>query len=406
MNIIERNLVFDKTASTQAKLYDPQYLVLHHEAGNGTLETIHEMHKKQGWGGIAYHFYIRKDGAVYKGRPMDMRGAHCKDYNYLSLGICCEGNYESEEMCLPMLGSLTELVDYIRGCFPGIEVKMHRELVATACPGKHFPEEIKGDNMEFIENAKLEIYVNSGKKTMAQIQKETGCDAIINAGLFERETFKPIAQLKVDGKVHANEDWGANYGIGWTDKPVMDCSMSKFNNFIGCICMVRNGKETKMSVPADMRGARYRSAFGLMSDGRVWLYATSTNTTPETLQKIAVNAGVQSAIMLDGGGSTQAMWSGKSIKSSRIVHNYILAYSSAKEKTPEKYTEPTANIRQGSTGEGAKWVQDRLNQNGYSVTVDGIFGAKSKAALVAFQKAKGLTADGICGKNTREVLKQ
>ena len=37
------------------------------------------------------------------------------------------------------------------------------------------------------------------------------------------------------------------------------------------------------------------------------------------------------------------------------------------------YSEPYTLIRKGSSGTGVKWVQDMLNHNGYSLTVDGDF---------------------------------
>ena len=46
-----------------------------------------------------------------------------------------------------------------------------------------------------------------------------------------------------------------------------------------------------------------------------------------------------------------------------------------------------------------------LNCNGYSSgTVDGDFGPNTEKAVRAFQKAKGLTQDGIVGKDTWSSL--
>jgi peptidoglycan hydrolase-like protein with peptidoglycan-binding domain len=54
---------------------------------------------------------------------------------------------------------------------------------------------------------------------------------------------------------------------------------------------------------------------------------------------------------------------------------------------------------------GAKAVQALLNLNGYSVgTPDGLFGTGSETKLKAFQSAKGLTPDGVCGAQTWEKL--
>ena len=69
------------------------------------------------------------------------------------------------------------------------------------------------------------------------------------------------------------------------------------------------------------------------------------------------------------------------------------------------YSEPTTLIRKGSSGTGVKWVQDMLNHNGYSLTVDGAFGTKTYNAVVNFQKSKGLSVDGIVGPATRNALK-
>ena len=58
-------------------------------------------------------------------------------------------------------------------------------------------------------------------------------------------------------------------------------------------------------------------------------------------------------------------------------------------------------LYRGCTGDAVKTLQDKLNTLGYnSGNVDGIFGAKTYAAVTAFQKANGLGVDGIVGKLT------
>lgn len=64
-----------------------------------------------------------------------------------------------------------------------------------------------------------------------------------------------------------------------------------------------------------------------------------------------------------------------------------------------------AVLRQGSKGNEVKEVQRRLKQWGYySGSVDGVFGNGTKAAVIAFQKKNGLTADGVVGKATYKAL--
>lgn len=65
----------------------------------------------------------------------------------------------------------------------------------------------------------------------------------------------------------------------------------------------------------------------------------------------------------------------------------------------------TAVLKQGSSGSEVKEVQRRLKLWGYyKGSVDGVFGASTKSAVIAFQKKNGLTADGVVGKSTYKAL--
>ena len=69
------------------------------------------------------------------------------------------------------------------------------------------------------------------------------------------------------------------------------------------------------------------------------------------------------------------------------------------------YTVPTAVLKQGSKSGEVKEVQRRLKQWGYyKGSVDGVFGAGTKQAVIAFQKKNGLTADGVVGMSTYKAL--
>ncbi len=71
---------------------------------------------------------------------------------------------------------------------------------------------------------------------------------------------------------------------------------------------------------------------------------------------------------------------------------------------PNTWGKLIITVREGSTGEAVKGVQTLLVKNGRSVAVDGIFGSGTKSAVVNFQSAHGLTADGIVGPATWEHL--
>ena len=57
-------------------------------------------------------------------------------------------------------------------------------------------------------------------------------------------------------------------------------------------------------------------------------------------------------------------------------------------------------VQYGSQGSDVKELQRILNQNGYNLTVDGIFGANTQKAVREYQQKNGLSVDGIVGTNT------
>jgi len=62
-------------------------------------------------------------------------------------------------------------------------------------------------------------------------------------------------------------------------------------------------------------------------------------------------------------------------------------------------------LKLGSTGANVVQLQTELNYLGYNVgATDGIFGVKTQAEVVAFQKAKYLGADGLVGSITADAL--
>lgn len=59
-----------------------------------------------------------------------------------------------------------------------------------------------------------------------------------------------------------------------------------------------------------------------------------------------------------------------------------------------------STIKKGSSGSSVEELQRLLNQNGYSLNVDGIFGAKTQSAVKDYQQNNALAVDGIVGNNT------
>ena len=62
------------------------------------------------------------------------------------------------------------------------------------------------------------------------------------------------------------------------------------------------------------------------------------------------------------------------------------------------------NVRQGAEGNITMLIQMTLFIKGYSLSMDKKFGADTTAKVKEFQKVKGLSVDGIVGKNTFKAL--
>ena len=115
---------------------------------------------------------------------------------------------------------------------------------------------------------------------------------------------------------------------------------------------------------------------------------------------IYVKASSHTVCGLDNGASYKKTLekAGITVNMSNTLNNNINA---------NPYTEPTVNVKRGTTGGGAKWVQwclwrfGLLEQSG----IDGVIGIKSEAAIKIAQERLGVVVDGIVGKNTREKFK-
>lgn len=181
---------------------------------------------------------------------------------------------------------------------------------------------------------KVALYINTGKKTVAEIKAETGCDAILNGGLYNMSTFKPVCHLKAAGKVLSTDQY-QYWGYGWSGNefPKIMLDYSGVDNFIHRTCLVRNGK--KEAFHSKDPGPNAYSVIGTFADGRLWIYCDHTSRDREEIQQIAIDAGVQDAVLLDGGGSTQLICPDGKLTTSRRNHNYILIWEEKAEPIKE-----------------------------------------------------------------------
>ena len=102
---------------------------------------IDSWHRQRGFHlGIGYHYVIRRDGTLEMGRPEYMVGAHCKNHNQHSIGVCYEGGLDirgdpADTRTPQQRETMRQLINELRERYPKAIVVGHHNLnPLKACP--------------------------------------------------------------------------------------------------------------------------------------------------------------------------------------------------------------------------------------------------------------------------------
>ena len=191
----------------------------------------------------------------------------------------------------------------------------------------------------FSNIVRMEIMVTNCRKSLAQVKAETGADYILNGGMWNTSDGSPCAGLKVGGKLLSKTPWGNVHGYGWTNTDIhMTLDWRGCATYLAVSPIIKDGiKYPQKTYDKAQDGVRGRSAIGLTKDALV-LYCsgdkTADESSPEELTRELLALGCNSAMMLDGGGSSQCDFAGKQIKSARKVHNWICVWTKKTADTP------------------------------------------------------------------------
>lgn len=100
---------------------------------------VRRWHKGQGWNDVGYHFIVKLDGTIEKGRPLHIPGAHVKGHNADSIGVCYIGGVDENGMPADtrteaQKESLDQLLTYLAYRFDA-PISGHNDYTnAKACP--------------------------------------------------------------------------------------------------------------------------------------------------------------------------------------------------------------------------------------------------------------------------------
>ena len=191
---------------------------------------------------------------------------------------------------------------------------------------------------------RIELRVTNCRKTLSQVKAETKAHYVLNGGMWNPDGT-PCPLLKVGGAMLSGTPWRP-MGYAWDKGPDihMTSEYEGADNFIAVTAIIASGKPVdKPSYGSAQGGKRGRSAIGLRG-GSLALYCSSDGTdaaTPEALRDELAGLGWASAVMLDGGGSSQCDFGGERITASRKVHNWICVYlKQAGQAPPEQEDKP------------------------------------------------------------------
>lgn len=110
-------------------------IILHCSASDIPMQDaamIDRWHKARGFNKIGYHYFIKHDGTVEKGRGLGEVGAHAEGYNKDSIGICLAG---LTLFTFAQMQALKKLLSELKPLYPKATVHGHREFNQNkTCP--------------------------------------------------------------------------------------------------------------------------------------------------------------------------------------------------------------------------------------------------------------------------------
>lgn len=176
-------------ARTNFVIQAPNIIVIHHAASRScTAQDIHRWHLEKGWAGIAYHYFIRKDGSIYRGRQETWQGGGLLgSENKGAIQICLEGCYTDygmqTEKTVPaaQMAALVELCRDIMKRWNIVAIKRHADYPSAQadkkdCPGKYFPwaEFLQRIGGSFVSVSVSDTWKDKAVDFVMKFQKETG----------------------------------------------------------------------------------------------------------------------------------------------------------------------------------------------------------------------------------------
>lgn len=91
--------------------------------------------KGRGWSDVGYHYFVKKDGSVEVGRPIDRDGAHVSGRNKGTIGVCWSGGFGGvDDRTDDQKDSMITLIQTLRHDHGHVPVNGHNKYSSKSCP--------------------------------------------------------------------------------------------------------------------------------------------------------------------------------------------------------------------------------------------------------------------------------
>ena len=142
VKIKETNLQFINPLTER---YSTDMIVIHHLGSvkdiDASAAQVHDIHINAGYSGCGYHFVVRKNGVIERGRPIWAVGAHAYGENWHTIGINVSGDFNAGYPTALQIESTAMLLANLCADYhlpiDRKHIKGHYEVNETNCPGEN-----------------------------------------------------------------------------------------------------------------------------------------------------------------------------------------------------------------------------------------------------------------------------
>ena len=169
-----------------------------------TAADIDCWHRERGFNGIGYHYVIRLDGKLEKGRDVSLAGAHCRGWNERSVGICYIGGLDENGRPADTRTNAQKRVLY------QIIMDLQREYNILQVLGhRDTSPDLNGDGViepyEYVKACPcfdVRAFLRNGRELLFVLLVALVVPVLLSGGRSKKEVVKRESEIRVDSSLN------------------------------------------------------------------------------------------------------------------------------------------------------------------------------------------------------------